>query len=155
LHSSQSFPLNDNLSSKKALLQYMTHPSILCRSVSMNLIGSFIRGIVNISLSLIKSGIQPLSPSQLCHLVLNLCCFNRLQHPSDQHSGYPLTVQVTPPLLDLCRACTKIPAVWSVVGDVRLGESPCVMCEPCWRNMGDPHNDKVIVVPLSRYELGL
>ncbi|PPQ77186.1 hypothetical protein CVT25_011032 [Psilocybe cyanescens] len=41
----------------------------------------------------------------------------RLLHPQDPRSGYPLTLQITPPILDLCRACAKIPASWSVLGD--------------------------------------
>jgi len=96
----------------------------------------------------------------------------RLLHPSDPATSspvpssslipattptftnpYPLTLQVTPPLLPLCRACTKVPAVYSIVGDMRLGESPCVLCRVCWRIMG--HGDEgVVVVPLPRYELG-
>lgn len=59
-------------------------------------------------------------------------------------------LQATPPLLDLCRACSKVPAIVSIVGDVRLGESPCLMCGPCWRNMGDPLGGSQIVTPLSR-----
>lgn len=72
----------------------------------------------------------------------------RLRHSSDPSSGYPLTLQIIPPLLDLCRACGKVPAIWSIVGDIRLGESPCMMCGPCWRNMGDSLEAGVIVVRL-------
>ncbi|KAF8160817.1 snRNA-activating protein of 50kDa MW C terminal-domain-containing protein [Crassisporium funariophilum] len=75
----------------------------------------------------------------------------RLAHPSDPLSSYPLTLQITPALLDLCRACTKVPAVWSIVGDVRLGENPCVLCEPCWRNMGESEEDEVAVFPIANY----
>ncbi|KAG1744376.1 hypothetical protein EDB19DRAFT_1694817 [Suillus lakei] len=52
---------------------------------------------------------------------------------------------------DLCRACGKVPAVHSIVGDIRLGESPCLLCAPCWRTVGHPHNDHegVMVVPLA------
>ncbi|KAH7929861.1 hypothetical protein BV22DRAFT_1056084 [Leucogyrophana mollusca] len=78
----------------------------------------------------------------------------RLPHPSDPLSGYPLTLHITPPLLDLCRACTKVPAVYSIVGDIRLGESPCLMCAPCWRVMGPPKEEEVMVVPLVKYEKG-
>ncbi|KAG5720044.1 hypothetical protein E4T56_gene5653 [Termitomyces sp. T112] len=46
----------------------------------------------------------------------------RLQHTSDLSSGYPLTLQITPALLDLCRACAKVPAALSIIGDIRLGE---------------------------------
>ena len=66
---------------------------------------------------------------------------------------YPLTLQITPPLPPLCRACTKVPAIYSIVGDMRLGESPCVLCKVCWRIMGDG-DEGVVVVPLPRYELG-
>ncbi|KAK0485786.1 Golgi complex component 7-domain-containing protein [Armillaria novae-zelandiae] len=56
------------------------------------------------------------------------------------------------------RALTKapesiIPAIWSIVGDLRLGESPCILCGPCWENMGEPE-DGVVVVPFPQYELG-
>ncbi|KAI0305718.1 snRNA-activating protein of 50kDa MW C terminal-domain-containing protein [Multifurca ochricompacta] len=81
----------------------------------------------------------------------------RLLHPHDPPSGYPLTTQITPPLIGNCRVCTKVPAVYSVVGDVRLGESPCILCAPCWRNMGMPKgkdSDSVVVIPLPKYEFG-
>jgi snRNA-activating protein complex subunit 3 len=79
----------------------------------------------------------------------------RLQHPSDLLSGYPLTIQMTPQPLSMCRGCMKVPAVWSIVGDMRLGESPCLLCSPCRRNMGDPDDDdEVMAVPLPKYELG-
>ncbi|KAF7315511.1 Expansin-like EG45 domain-containing protein [Mycena indigotica] len=51
----------------------------------------------------------------------------RLQHPSDVQSGYPITTQITFPSIDNCRACNKFPAVWSIVDDERLGESPCFL----------------------------
>ncbi|KIK44589.1 hypothetical protein CY34DRAFT_802457 [Suillus luteus UH-Slu-Lm8-n1] len=73
----------------------------------------------------------------------------RLAHASDTPLGYPLTLHLTPMVQDLCRACGKVPAVHSIVGDMRLGESPCLLCAPCWRTMGPPKNDdSVIVVPL-------
>ncbi|KAI9442163.1 snRNA-activating protein of 50kDa MW C terminal-domain-containing protein [Lactarius indigo] len=80
-----------------------------------------------------------------------------LLHPHDPPSGYPLTTQITPPLLGNCRACTKVPAVYSVVGDIRLGESPCLLCAPCWRNMGLPKGkdaNAVMVIPLPKHEFG-
>ncbi|CAA7261682.1 unnamed protein product [Cyclocybe aegerita] len=76
----------------------------------------------------------------------------RLLHLSDPRSGYPLKLQITPTLLDLCRACGKIPAVWSIVGDVRLGESPCVLCGPCWKSMGDPEGEEVVALSLPDYK---
>ncbi|TFY70618.1 hypothetical protein EVG20_g2385 [Dentipellis fragilis] len=81
----------------------------------------------------------------------------RLLNSDDPTTGYPLTLQITPPLLDLCRACSKVPAVYSIVGDVRLGESPCLLCAPCWRHMGLPKDEEasqVVVVTLPRHELG-
>ncbi|KAI0780051.1 snRNA-activating protein of 50kDa MW C terminal-domain-containing protein [Fomes fomentarius] len=79
----------------------------------------------------------------------------RLLHPSDPKSGYPLTTQITPPLSDFCRVCSKVPAVYSIIGDVRLGESPFLICAPCWRWMGEPKDDSdVLVVPLPKHELG-
>ncbi|KAL6310357.1 snRNA-activating protein of 50kDa MW C terminal-domain-containing protein [Sparassis latifolia] len=77
----------------------------------------------------------------------------RLHHPSDPpHAAFPLTTQITPPLLDICRACNKVPAVFAIVGDVRLGESPFVICGPCWRWMGERKDAGVVVVPLPRQE---
>ncbi|EJF65316.1 hypothetical protein DICSQDRAFT_50534 [Dichomitus squalens LYAD-421 SS1] len=79
----------------------------------------------------------------------------RLRHPSDPPVGYPLTTQITPPLCDNCRVCTKVPAVYSVVGDIRLGESPFLICGPCWRWMGNSSDEsEVLVVPLPIYEIG-
>ncbi|KZT70985.1 hypothetical protein DAEQUDRAFT_707745 [Daedalea quercina L-15889] len=82
----------------------------------------------------------------------------RLHHPADPPtSEYPLTTHLTPPLLDLCRACNKVPAMYAILGDVRLGESPFVICAPCWRWMGEPTGasaEDVTVVPLPKYERG-
>ncbi|OBZ67997.1 snRNA-activating protein complex subunit 3 [Grifola frondosa] len=80
----------------------------------------------------------------------------RLYHPSDPSpADYPLTTQITPPLLDTCRVCNRAPAVYSIVGDIRFGESPFVICIPCWRWMGKPkEGEQVLVVPLPKYELG-
>ncbi|KAK0212853.1 snRNA-activating protein of 50kDa MW C terminal-domain-containing protein [Desarmillaria ectypa] len=77
----------------------------------------------------------------------------RLKSLSDPSSGYPFTLQLTPISLDLCRACYRIPAIWSIVGDLRLGESPCILCGTCWESMGEP-DDGVVVVPFPKYELG-
>ncbi|KIJ67958.1 hypothetical protein HYDPIDRAFT_37536 [Hydnomerulius pinastri MD-312] len=78
----------------------------------------------------------------------------RLPHPSDPPSGYPLTLQITPTLSELCKACSKVPAAFAVAGDIRLGESPCLLCAPCWRNMGPPREDDVedvMVIPLVEH----
>ncbi|OJA13064.1 hypothetical protein AZE42_01906 [Rhizopogon vesiculosus] len=71
----------------------------------------------------------------------------------DPLSGYPLMLHLTPTLLDLCRACSKVPAVYSVVGDMRLGESPCLLCAPCWRTMGLPpkNYEGMMVIPLVKH----
>ncbi|TDL29993.1 hypothetical protein BD410DRAFT_49463 [Rickenella mellea] len=78
----------------------------------------------------------------------------RLLCDTDLQEGYPLTLQITPPLLDMCQACSKVPAVWSVVGDVRLGQSPCLLCARCWQAMGQSGCEGVLVVPLPRHEVG-
>ncbi|KAF9482137.1 hypothetical protein BDN70DRAFT_875428 [Pholiota conissans] len=75
----------------------------------------------------------------------------RLRHPLDPPIGYPLTLHIAPPILDLCRACARVPAVCSVVGDIRLGESPCLLCGPCWRNMGPSDIKEVVVIALPEY----
>ncbi|KAH9832186.1 snRNA-activating protein of 50kDa MW C terminal-domain-containing protein [Rhodofomes roseus] len=82
----------------------------------------------------------------------------RLHHPADPPTtAYPLTTHLTPPLLDLCRACNKVPAVHTILGDMRLGESPFVICDACWTWMGEPTGagaEDVTVVPLPKYERG-
>ncbi|KAH9485169.1 snRNA-activating protein complex subunit 3 [Psilocybe cubensis] len=72
----------------------------------------------------------------------------RLLHAQDPRGGYPLTLHIAPSLLDLCRACAKIPALWSILGDVRLGESPCLLCGPCWTSMRESAGEEVKVLPL-------
>lgn len=91
---------------------------------------------------------------QLFDLCLDLHAYRlcRRAHPSDPTAGYPLMIQTTPPILDLCRACTKVPATWSIVGDSRLGESPCTLCGPCWRSMGEPEDSEgIVALPLPTY----
>lgn len=87
---------------------------------------------------------------------LNFRC--RMRHPADPPlAHYPLTTHLTPLLLDLCRACNKAPAVYTVLGDTRLGESPLVLCAPCWGWMGKPTGadaEGVTVLPLPKYERG-
>lgn len=75
----------------------------------------------------------------------------RAIHPSDPQTGYPILLQHTPQLLDICRACSKSPAAWSIVNDIRLGESPSYLCTPCWENMGLPDSPElgsIEVIPL-------
>ncbi|KXN91049.1 snRNA-activating protein complex subunit 3 [Leucoagaricus sp. SymC.cos] len=75
----------------------------------------------------------------------------RTVHPSDPRAGYPIMLHHAPQLLDICRACAKSPAVWSIVNDIRLGESPSFLCAPCWANMGLPDSSEsgpVEIIPL-------
>jgi len=80
----------------------------------------------------------------------------RLKHPSDPMDGYPFTLHIAPPILDLCQACARVPATLAINGDIRLGQSPCKMCGPCWKEMGEPQDgkDRVVVVPLRKYQIG-
>ena len=79
----------------------------------------------------------------------------RLGHPSDPQTGYPLTTQITPLVRESCRVCTKVPARYSIIGDMRLGESPFLICGPCWRWMGQPKDGAdVLVVPLPAHQVG-
>ncbi|KAL0068806.1 hypothetical protein AAF712_004135 [Marasmius tenuissimus] len=78
----------------------------------------------------------------------------RLRHSSDPSVGYPLTLRREPTVLETCAACSKAPAVWAIVGDVRLGESPCFLCEWCWTTMGESSESNIVVVPLLKHELG-
>ena len=96
-----------------------------------------------------------ISFSNTCRLVERLLF--SLLHAHDPSTGYPLTTGITPPLLGNCRACSKVPAVYSIAGDMRLGESPCILCAPCWRNMGMPKGkeaENIMVIPLPKYEFG-
>lgn len=70
--------------------------------------------------------------------------------------GYPFALHIAPPILDLCQACARVPATLAISGDVRLGQSPCKMCGPCWKQMGEPQNgkDRVVVVPLRKHQIG-
>ncbi|KIY44452.1 hypothetical protein FISHEDRAFT_77645 [Fistulina hepatica ATCC 64428] len=78
----------------------------------------------------------------------------RMRHPHDHENGYPLTTHAAPILMANCRLCTKVPATLSVVGDLRLGDSPCLICGPCWRNMGSSVPSGVVVVPLPAHQAG-
>ena len=92
--------------------------------------------------------------------------YHRMLHPSDPTQGYPLTLHITPPIIDLCMACSRVPAALSIVGDIRLGQSPFKICRPCWQLFGgepppgdstsisSEGRDNVLVVPLPKYEHG-
>lgn len=69
-------------------------------------------------------------------------------------ADFPLTTQITPTNIHICRACNKVPAVLAIVGDIRLGESPFLICRPCWRWMGLPKGEdaeKIEVVTLPKH----
>ncbi|KAF8517647.1 snRNA-activating protein of 50kDa MW C terminal-domain-containing protein [Gautieria morchelliformis] len=80
----------------------------------------------------------------------------RLQNPRDPSSGYPIATQRTPSSHALCRICSRVPATVSIINDVRLGESPALLCQPCWKLFGEPPpprqddelNARVVVVPM-------
>ena len=80
---------------------------------------------------------------------------NRLLHKSDPSTGYPFALHIAPPVLDLCQACSRAPASLSIVGDIRLAQTPCKLCGPCWREMGKPvPAGEVKVVPLRKFQIG-
>ncbi|KAF8520437.1 snRNA-activating protein of 50kDa MW C terminal-domain-containing protein [Hysterangium stoloniferum] len=80
----------------------------------------------------------------------------RLQNPRDPSYGYPIAIQRTPTVRPLCRICSKVPATLSILNDIRLGESPCIVCKMCWELFGGPPplkedddlDDRVVVVPM-------
>ncbi|KAL5507382.1 hypothetical protein ACEPAH_6838 [Sanghuangporus vaninii] len=81
----------------------------------------------------------------------------RMLHPDDPKEGYPLTLHIVPPIIDLCMACSRVPAALSIVDDIRLGQSPFKICQPCWDLFGEPNDNthtRVLVVPLPKYEHG-
>jgi len=131
----------------------MTPSSPHSRCASTTHTGSFTTAIASTSWSLTKFG----TSSPLLVLTVSLNCSHSLFHSHDPPSGYPLTTQLTPPLIGNCRACSKVPGVYSIVGDMRLGESPCILCAPCWKNMGMPKGkeaEAIMVIPLPKYEFG-
>ncbi|KIJ49625.1 hypothetical protein M422DRAFT_246699 [Sphaerobolus stellatus SS14] len=80
----------------------------------------------------------------------------RLQNPHDPVSGYPICTHRTPISRALCRICSKVPATLSILGDSRLGETPCNVCKGCWDLFGGPPaqregedlDSRVVEVPL-------
>lgn len=78
----------------------------------------------------------------------------RMRASDGPAAAYPKTLHIAPVSHPLCRGCLKVPARWSISGDVRLGESPCVLCDPCWKSMGAPADDQISAVALPKYELG-
>ena len=73
-----------------------------------------------------------------------------LMHSDDRREGYPLTIFTSPPVLDLCQACSRVPATLSIVGDVRLGQSPCKLCQTCWTEFSGSDDEGVKVIQLYR-----
>ncbi|KAF8609054.1 hypothetical protein BDV93DRAFT_216052 [Ceratobasidium sp. AG-I] len=54
-------------------------------------------------------------------------------------SNWPYVTSLSPlPHRGLCRVCSRVPAILAVSGDVRLGESPSLVCEGCWALLGPP-----------------
>ncbi|KAL1741390.1 snRNA-activating protein of 50kDa MW C terminal-domain-containing protein [Schizophyllum fasciatum] len=78
----------------------------------------------------------------------------RMRHPQDPTVGYPITLRLTPILPTNCKACGNVQPLWSIVGDVRLGESPCLLCDPCWKAMGPPGDPNNFVIPLPVHVSG-
>jgi len=72
----------------------------------------------------------------------------RLQHPSDPHSGYPLTIHASPIIRPICRVCEDIPASYALVNDIRLPDTPFLICQRCLNLLGKPNNDESLVIPL-------
>lgn len=137
--------------------EYVSKPSIAAVSLSeRNLASLSLR--LNFPYPIIHAGncehfmvveqIRCVVSSRQSYICSALYPVNRLLHPSDPVSGYPVTLQITPPLPTLCYACHKIPATVAVVGDVRLGESPSLMCSPCWNAMGNSDDELVVVTAL-------
>ncbi|KZS98456.1 hypothetical protein SISNIDRAFT_481193 [Sistotremastrum niveocremeum HHB9708] len=78
----------------------------------------------------------------------------RLRHPSDPVDGYPLTTHLTPVSRGLCRICDFVPASHAIVNDLRLDDSPFVVCKRCLDFLGEPtsYNDSRLVVPLVEHK---
>lgn len=97
--------------------------------------------------------------------------FEEMRAPfsDDTLTQYPVTHHITPigsASDPLCQACAKVPAVYAIVNDIRLAQSPCRLCIHCWNRMGIPgaapviegeqhsDKDKILVVPLPNYVHG-
>jgi len=74
-----------------------------------------------------------------------------LQHPSDPRSGYPLTLHTAPPLRGKCRLCENLPAAFSLVNDIRMPDTPFLICRQCLNTIGTVTNEDALVVPLIEY----
>lgn len=70
-----------------------------------------------------------------------------MHHPSDPATNYPIQALLAPRQHALCKLCSRITADLAVNGDVRLGESPYLVCASCWSEFGG--GDGVLVVPLA------
>jgi len=68
-------------------------------------------------------------------------------HTSEpEQAAYPLTTFLPGSTAPNCGVCKLLPAVIAVSGDVRLGESPCLVCKSCWDLLGWPRGDEEIKV---------
>ena len=70
-----------------------------------------------------------------------------MHHQSDRPTNYPIQVLLAPRQHALCKLCSRIAADLAINGDVRLGESPCLVCASCWNEFGG--SEGVMVVPLA------
>ncbi|KZO93156.1 hypothetical protein CALVIDRAFT_486495 [Calocera viscosa TUFC12733] len=70
-----------------------------------------------------------------------------LHDKSDPDQGtYPLTTFLPGSNAPNCGVCKTLPAVITVSGDIRLGESPCLVCKSCWEILGWPRGGEEIEV---------
>ncbi|KAG8985021.1 hypothetical protein FRB94_005479 [Tulasnella sp. JGI-2019a] len=79
----------------------------------------------------------------------------RLRQTLDPPSShFPLTIFAGAKSRANCRICAKWPASLSIVGDSRLGETPCLVCSRCWGRLGkSPDDEAVLIVPLTAGEM--
>lgn len=75
----------------------------------------------------------------------------RLQHPSDPRVGYPFTLHVAPPMRGKCRLCENLPAAFSLVNDLRMPDTPYLICRECMSFIGSVTNEDALIVPLTEY----
>ncbi|KAG8915312.1 hypothetical protein FRC02_004566 [Tulasnella sp. 418] len=82
----------------------------------------------------------------------------RLYHPPTDPpvQDFPITIHTSPVNRHRCRICAQMSATLSIVGDIRIGESPALLCGQCWEALGKPDPEEeqhVIVVPLTAGEM--
>ncbi|KZT61947.1 hypothetical protein CALCODRAFT_303728 [Calocera cornea HHB12733] len=68
-----------------------------------------------------------------------------LHHNAEpDHAEYPLTTFLPVSTTPNCGICKTLPAVIAVSSDIRLAESPCLVCKSCWDVLGWPRGDEEI-----------